>query len=73
MTLRNQILSTFYNNKNRMRLGDILRYPWGYEFRARATELRKEGYQVICERAKRPSDNLYILIPPEENGQTLLL
>jgi len=73
VTLKDQILSAFYNNHNRMRLGDILRHPWGYEFRARATELRHEGYQVICERAKKPSDNLYTLIPPEENGQMRLV
>lgn len=70
MTYKAQILEAFKRNNNRMQLGHILKYPWGYEIRARFTELRSEGYAVICERAKKASENMYILIPPDKNGQT---
>lgn len=43
--------------------------PWSYEFRARATDLRKKGFVIICERGTMPSFNRYTVIPPEENGQ----
>ena len=47
-----------------MTLGEILKNPWGYEFRARATELRKEGYSIVCTKGKRPSENVYTLSDP---------
>lgn len=72
MTHEDQIVEAFKRNNWRMELGHILQYPWGYEFRARATELRHKGYVIQLWRARKPataSSNLYIMIPPEENGQ----
>jgi len=69
MSHREDILEAFRRNKGRMALGHILKYPWGYEFRARATELRKEGYIILCEKGKTPSDNMYTLSEPEKSGQ----
>ncbi len=70
MTYKDQIVKAFENNKWQMQLGHILKFPWGYEARARFTELRQEGYVITCEKAKTPSDNMYRMIPPEDNGQT---
>ncbi len=84
MTQREAILDLFQKNGNRLTLGEILSHPYGYEFRARATELRREGYRIECviNRAE-PSKNLYVLTPPEkplnatfykeENGQGYLM
>lgn len=69
MTHREAIIEAFRRNKGRMALGHILKFPWGYEFRARATELRKAGYIITCEKGVRPSDNMYTLVEPEETGQ----
>lgn len=67
---KEEIIEAFKRNHFRMQLGHILKFPWGYEARARFSELRQEGYTITCEKAKKPSDNLYILIPPDKNGQT---
>lgn len=69
MSQYESILTSFKLAGGKMRLGEILKYSWGYEFRARATELRKSGYVVQCTKAKKPSDNLYEIIAPEKNGQ----
>lgn len=69
MSHRESIIEAFRRNHGRMSLGHILVYPWGYEFRARATELRKEGYIILCQKGKTPSENMYTLIEPEETGQ----
>lgn len=70
MTLKDQIIKAFENNHWQMQLGHILKFPWGYEARARFSELRKEGYVITCEKAKKPSDNMYRMFPPNKNGQT---
>lgn len=62
---KEQILESFERASWGMRLGDILKYPWGYEARARFAELRKEGYVITCTKGKTPSDNWYTIIPPE--------
>lgn len=65
MTHKESILDAFRKNNGKMTLGYILSHPWGYEFRARATELRREGFTIICEKAKHPSENTYRLTPPD--------
>lgn len=45
---------------------------WSYEWRARATDARKQGYVIALERGKIPSDNRYSLVEPESNGQLRL-
>lgn len=62
MTHRESILAAFRENGNWMTLGYILRHPWGYEFRARVTELRRQGYKIECIKAKTPSENVYRLL-----------
>lgn len=69
MTTQEQIIDAFRRNHYRMTLGHILCYKWGYEARARFSELRKEGYVILCQKARRASDNLYILAEPEKTGQ----
>ena len=51
-----------------MTLGEILKYEWGYEFRARKTELNHEGYTINLIKIdnKVRSNNLYELIEPKE-------
>lgn len=61
MTHRESILAAFRQNGNRMTLGYILQHSWGYEVRARFTELRREGYTITCTKGKTASENLYTL------------
>lgn len=74
MTHRESILEAFRQNGNKMTLGYILQHAWGYEARARFTELRREGYTITCTKGKTASENLYTLMAPvryevEESGQ----
>lgn len=69
MNQRDSMLYSFKMAGGKMKLRDILIYPWGYEFRARASELRKDGWVVICRKGKKPSENEYEVIPPEKTGQ----
>ena len=61
MSQHEAILEFFRERGGRATLGEILQRPFGYEFRARATELRRQGYRIECVKAKKPSDNLYVL------------
>lgn len=65
MTQTQKILEAFRENNNQMTLGYILSHSWGYEFRARITELRRDGFEIMYQRGKRPSENLYTLIPKQ--------
>lgn len=67
MTRKEEIIQAFRNNKYRMKLGQILCYQWGYKFTSRASDLRKDGYIIICQRAEKPSDNMYFMFPPDGN------
>jgi hypothetical protein len=71
MTNTEKLIDLFRRNNYRVRLGEILKYPFGYEFRARATELRQKGFTITCERAKEASDNLYTMIEPGQNQPDL--
>ena len=78
MTQKESLLELFRENGNRLTLGEILKHPYGYEARARFTELRKQGYVINFERGKTPSENLYTLIEPiqypeDEYGQILFI
>lgn len=69
-TQRQQIFETFQFYGYRMTLGQILKYPWGYEARARFAELRQEGHEITYHRGKTPSEGLYVMTPPADiNGQ----
>jgi hypothetical protein len=39
------------------------------EYRARITELRKDGFVITCEKGKRPSENIYRMTEPDRDGQ----
>ena len=74
MTQREQLLTLFRQNGNRLTLGQILNTTLAAEYRARMTDLRHEDYTITCTKGKTPSQNLYQLIEPirfevEENGQ----
>jgi hypothetical protein len=61
---KESILEAFRANGGRLTLGEILKHPWGYEARARFTELRHEGHTInlIKEDHKVRSNNLYELV-----------
>ena len=78
MTQKQCLIELFRQNNNRLTLGEILKHPFGYEARARFTEMRRAGYRIVFERGKKPSDNLYTLTPPiqydmDESGQYLFI
>lgn len=53
-----------------MTLGQMLQHPWGYEVRARISELRKEGHIITYHRGKTPSEGVYVMLaPPDATGQ----
>lgn len=74
MTHRERIVEWFRARHGHATLREILEShePFAYEIRARFTELRKEGYVITCERGTTPSENKYVVVPPEENGQMRL-
>lgn len=72
MTQKELLLDLFRRNGNRLTLGEILKYPYGYEARARFTELRRAGYRISFVRGATPSANAYHLFEPEPNGQLRL-
>ena len=69
ITQREELLRLFQENGNRLTLQQILESSLGYEWRARATELRREGYRIVLERGVRSQDNTYTLYYPEPSGQ----
>lgn len=75
MTHSEQMVKWFKNHNGFATLQEIITSgePWSYEFRARATDLRKKGYRITCDRALTPSLNLYRLFPPETSGQMSFL
>lgn len=70
MSQSSELLDLFRSHGNRLTLGEILQHPIGYEWRARATELRREGYSITLIRAdnKVRSNNLYELKEKDLGG-----
>jgi len=64
-----ELVRFFRDNNWTLRLHDLLQTSFASEYRARITELRREGYTVTCQRSKRPGENVYTMIPPEASGQ----
>lgn len=52
-----------------MTLGQIMQTTLAAEYRARISEMRKDGYVVMFSKSKTPSDNVYILSEPDREGQ----
>lgn len=78
MTQKETLVRLFKENHGIMTLGEILRSPVGYEWRARATELRRDGYSIkLIERhPEAPSANIYSMVEPvkvEPNGQQVFV
>lgn len=61
MTNTEQILWAFQKNGYKMTLGYMLGFSWGYKASSRIADLRKQGYQIVCRKAAKPSDNLYVM------------
>jgi hypothetical protein len=70
MTRHAQILDLFRTNGHKLTLGYLLTFPFGYKAVSRFSELRDMGYSITCQQDKKnPSNNLYILGEPDNNGQ----
>lgn len=67
MSHKAQLLDLFIQHGHKLTLRQILESPIGYEWRARATELRREGFTITLQRGKRPSENTYRICPPDGN------
>lgn len=65
MTQYQQILELFRANGNRITLGQIMQTTLAAEYRARISELRHQGYVIVCEKGKRASENVYRLEPAQ--------
>lgn len=72
MSQREQLLSLFYMHHCRLTLADILNTTLAAEYRARITELRREGFIIAFERGKTAGENVYRLFKRESTGQLLL-
>lgn len=78
VTQREQVIDLFQRHGYRLTLGQILQTTLAAEYRARFTELRREGYTITCTKGKTASENLYTLEAPtifqiEANGQVAFL
>ena len=78
MTQCEQVVALFKENGNILTLGKIMQTTLAAEYRARFSNLRKQGYQIelIFQDKKYPSHNTYRLLAPvkfEESGQAVLL
>lgn len=69
-----RLLQWFVKRNNFATLHEIMMSgePWVWEVRARFTDLRKQGYKVTCDRAKRPSENLYRITHPVKEPVALI-
>lgn len=73
MTNKDRLVEIFRRHDWKMTLGLLLTYPEGYKCTSRFSELRDLGYTITCTKGKRPSDNTYTMIPPEDSGQMRLI
>jgi hypothetical protein len=66
MTQHQELIELFLAHGNRLTLGEILKSRVGYEWRARASELRRQGYIFLLERGRSPSENMYSIVEPDK-------
>ena len=68
MSQKTDLLKFFRANGNQLSLGQIMKTSFGSEYRARFSELRKEGHVIICDDKDKPSpsDNIYTLVEEPE-------
>jgi hypothetical protein len=72
LTQKQGILELFRENGNKLTLSHILNTLYAAEYRARFSDLRREGYIINCIRGENPSNNIYELIEPlkfDNSGQ----
>ena len=72
MTQCELIIDLFRRNGNRLTLGKLLQYPFGYKSTSRFSDLRKMGYVITLHKGRTPSENEYELFEPEADGQMRL-
>lgn len=59
---KERLLEMFRANGNRLTLGQIMQTTLAAEYRARLSELRREGFTIDCiQNRQKPTENLYIL------------
>lgn len=73
LTQKEKLIEMFRMNNNRMSLSYIMKTDLAAEYRARMTELRKQGYSIRYERGETPSENMYYLTAPEPSGQLIFI
>ena len=67
MTQCEQIVEFFKEHGWKATLGEILdagRFSFSHKFLARCSDLRKKGYEIICEKGPNPSKNTYTMRTP---------
>lgn len=72
MTQHEQLLDLFRRNGLKITLGQIMQTTLAAEYRARISELRREGYVIYCEKGRTASANTYTLVEPDSDGQLRL-
>lgn len=72
MSQKSDLLKYFRANGNRLTLGQILNTKLAAEYRARITDLRGDGYVIICDDKNKPnpSENVYTLIEEKTAKET---
>jgi hypothetical protein len=73
MTQHAQLMELFQRYGYKLTLGQIMQTTLAAEYRARMSEMRKEGHVIQFIRGKTPSDNLYILTPFDKTGQSSMV
>lgn len=72
MTQHEQLIKLFESNRWRLTLGQILQTTLAAEYRARMTDLRKQGFVITCEKGPTASENRYTMVAPDPDGQMRL-
>lgn len=62
MTQKQQLLQLFADNGGAVTLGQILQTTLAAEYRARMSDLRRDGYVIDCKTGTEPSKNEYRLV-----------
>lgn len=77
MTQKESLIKMFRDKGGWLTLSEILQTSLAAEYRARFTELRRDGYSIVLERGKRPSENIYRFTEPvkthEIDGQVCFI
>jgi len=62
MSQKINLLKLFELNGGKLTLGQIMKTPLAAEYRARISEMRREGFIINCTKMPEPSNNLYELV-----------